>query len=447
MSSEETSGGAPPNYLGDAIGMRYLDTLTGAFNRHAFMQAVGIATLGGARGGMLAVIALDLDDFGEVNQACGPEVGDLVLAETAARISRVVRDGDVVCRWAGDEFTVLLHGLEREADLEAPIRRLADTVGRPIELPGGGEVSVSVSIGSAIHPLDANDAETLLRRMDLALAVARNSGGRQHRRFRPEWETLFADELTLQKALAGAIERDELRIHYQPQIDLRDGRAMGGEALMRWRRPGNGGVGPDRFIPIAERTGLIIELGEWAIGRVADDIASWSRDGLRTLPISINVSARQLVAGGFAERAIGLIDAAGVPHDRIWFELTETAIVSDPAATAMTLQALDTAGFTIALDDFGIGNSSLGVLQRFPIGVLKIDRSFVARITRDPRSGNLVRAVRALAHELGIKIIVEGVETEEQRAFLTTIECDFGQGFLFDPALPESEFRARWLAP
>lgn len=448
MTEDEAPPSAAQNYPGEAIGMRYIDALTGALNRRAFLEAVSIAVLGGDPAGrMLAVVGIDLDDFGKINQTFGAHVGDMVLIATANRITDIVRHGDMVGRWGNDEFAVLLSGLRDASDLDVPARKILDAVQQPILLPDGGTLTIAASMGSAIHPIDADDIDTLFRRVELAVATAHGRGGRQHQRFQLEWEASLLDEFALQQALAGAIGRDELRLFYQPQIDLGSGEAMGAEALMRWQPASGDMVPPSVFIPIAERTGLIVELGYWAMGRAAADIAAWKRAGLQPLPVSVNLSARQLVEAGFAERVVAIVDAAGVPHDLIWCELTETAISSDPAAAATALRTLDEAGFTIAVDDFGIGNSSLGVLQRYPIGIVKIDRSFVSRIAIDRKSETLVRAINALSHELGMKVVAEGVETEVQRDFVAHIGCEFVQGFFYDRPLPDDEFRARWLTP
>ena len=421
------------------------DALTGLPNRSLLLDRLDHAITGSRRGDHnTAVLFLDLDRFKVVNDSLGHDVGDDLLKEVATRLTSSLRKADTVARLGGDEFVVLLAEWGEPSD----VAQLAEKIQKLLESPftvAGHELHIGVSIGVALFPLDGADAGELLRNADTAMYAVKESGRNGTRFFSAEMNQAAVERLTLEVALRQAIERGELEVHYQPKFVLAGGAMAGAEALVRWRHPEQGMIAPIRFIPLAEETGLVVPLGEWVLRRVCRDVASWRRSGLGHGPIAVNVSARQLAAADFAGRVATILGEEGVEPAAIDLEITETAIMREPDRAAAMLSSLAELGIRVALDDFGVGYSSLGYLKRLPISVLKMDRSFINDVTEDAAAAALARGIVQLAHHLSIEVVAEGVETEAQATFLGDSGCDLVQGYLFARPMPAEELERRFL--
>jgi predicted signal transduction protein with EAL and GGDEF domain len=354
----------------------------------------------------------------------------------------VVRPADTLARLGGDEFALLLDGAG-EAQAEAVARRLIGSVALPLEL-GDREVAVNASVGVVVHLGGHGESDELIRHADIAMYAAKDAGGGTHRVFQHSMAQEFGELLELEQELREAIEGGELTLHYQPEIDLGTRRIVGVEALVRWNSPRRGLVPPADFIPVAETTGLIMPLGELVLGEACRQTAAWRRDGLapESFVTWVNLSGRQLSAGGVSEVVRRALDDAGLPPRFLGLEVTETAIVPEGPAgdrARAELQELHEQGVHIAIDDFGTGFSSLGQLRRFPIDVIKVDRSFVQGIEHDARDAAITANLVTLAHALGLVAIAEGIESGAQLASVRELGCDLAQGFLFARPVPAAE--------
>lgn len=422
----------------------YFDELTGVYNRPLFEHVLREAVVRHrAAGTRFALLDLDIDRFRLINEALGHSFGDSVLTEVTRRLSALLGPDDVLARIGSDEFGIVLAGVGEEEDLAARTRRILDAVARPVG-DGGVAVSPSASIGFAVFPHDGASPEALLRHAGAAMAgvrlrasgkVARYSGG----------EDEVRAALLMESGLRTAIEARGLAVHFQPQVCLRSGRMTGAEALVRWDGPDGAPVPPDRFIPLAETTGLILPLGEQVLSAAVGRFAGWVRRHGLTVPVAVNVSAVQFERADLESVVAGLLRDSGLPPELLKLELTETALLGDGARTRRAMEALVAMGVQFSLDDFGTGCSSLSHLHQFPIAQVKIDKSFVARMTTSRPHEKIVRAVVMLAHELDLAVVAEGVETAEQRDRLRDFGCDCGQGFLFDRPQPPEAFAERWV--
>jgi diguanylate cyclase (GGDEF)-like protein len=418
------------------------DALTGLANRRYFterMQHRLGSPLDGS--GAAALLLVNLDRFRAVNESLGPEAADRALAEAASRLRRAVDDGDVMARLAGDEFAIGL----READArraEACARRLLEALAPSFELDGR-PFTLTCSIGIALAPIDGRDLESLLRHADAAVRRAKDAGRATYRFYQPRRNVELRDRLELDHAMRQGLPGGHFRVDVQPQFDLTDGTLAGVESLARWRDPRLGEIGPARFIPVAEDSGFIVELGQWVLDQTVRQAAMWWRQGLR-VPVSVNVSALQFRHPDFVDRVAGALDAAGLPAAGLELELTESILVGEACEALARLKELDGLGVRLALDDFGTGYSSLSVLKRFPISRLKIDRSFVASLPGADSDSAIVQAIVAMARALRMNVVAEGVETEAQRQYLQDIGCHVMQGYLKARPLPLDEFERRW---
>ncbi|MHB1077620.1 EAL domain-containing protein [Thiobacillus sp.] len=433
------------------------DPLTHLPNRKFFQERLGISLDEAALNGEhLAVLFLDLDRFKLINDTLGHALGDKLLLMVAERLAGCFRKGDVLARFGGDEFVVLLQGLAGKQDAALVAQKIMDTFAHAFQLEDH-EVFVSASVGIAFYPSDAIDADNLIRCADNAMYQAKEQGlGYQF--YRPDLENLSSERLTLENSLRKALERGELRLHYQPKVDLASGAVIGLEALLRWAHPAKGMIPPDQFVPLAEETGLIVPIGEWVLRTACLQIKTWQGEGILDLPVAVNLSARQFrqfSANGKTEGSQPSGEAAGV-HDLVEtiervleetgvdpscleLEITESILMQNLSTAANILQALSAKGMRIFIDDFGTGYSSLSYLKRLPIDTIKIDKSFVGDITTDPDDAAIVAAIIAMAHSLRLKVVAEGVETQEQFDFLLERGCDAMQGFFFSQALPAEE--------
>jgi diguanylate cyclase (GGDEF)-like protein/PAS domain S-box-containing protein len=418
--------------------IRYLaryDALTKLPNRmqfHHVLQQTIARTL--RAGEMLAVLYLDMDRFKEVNDTFGHGAGDRVLEVLAERLARAVPRDTVVGRLAGDEFALFVDGLATDADNRGPIAQLARAllteVSRPYQL-NQHEIFLTASIGIAFCPRDAENVIDLIRNADAAMYYSKQNGGNTFAFYSPEMNAAAVERLMLKSKLRRALERDELEIRYQPKVDLRSGRIIGAEALLRWRLPGHGDIPPSSFIPLAEETNLILDIGEWVLNRVCLDYRHMQARGGDPGRISLNLSLKQLRQASFILRCRSVFRHHRVSPTCIELEITETTLMADPQRTVRLLDELYAMGLHLSIDDFGTGYSSLSALQQFPIGTLKIDQSFVRDAADDAGDATIVRTIIEMGRSLGMEVIAEGVESQRQLDFLRANSCNYGQGRLF----------------
>lgn len=418
--------------------LAYHDTLTGLPNRAYFLKRLE-ATLTAIRrnGGTTAALFVDLDGFKHVNDSLGHPVGDELLRAVGAAMRARLGDDGIVVRLGGDEFVIL-----SEYAAAVDLARLAGDVNRLFDRPftvSGRDLYVSASIGVAVGPRDGDDADTLLKNADLAMYAAKSSGKNTFRFYQPAMGEKAVNRQRLENALRGALRRGELYLAYQPQFNLDSRRPIGVEALARWRSPDFGLVPPDRFIPLAEENGAILEIGAWVIQEACRQLAAWRAQGINAPRMAINLSTQQIKHSRIVDTLTAACRDAGVPPSDIELEVTESMAMEHLAADGATLEELRALGVSLSIDDFGAGHSSLGRLRRLPVHRLKIDRSFIADIGRDRDDEAIVATIIALGRSLGLEIIAEGVETEEQAAFLRQAGCELAQGWLFAKALPPDE--------
>jgi diguanylate cyclase (GGDEF)-like protein/PAS domain S-box-containing protein len=419
------------------------DALTGLPNRILFMERLALALAHAHRNRkMAAVMFFDLDRFKIVNDTLGHAAGDELLQEVARRVSCCLREDDTVARQGGDEFTVILEGLGNERDVAPVAQKIIDALAKPIDL-GGQEVFVTASIGISVYPNDGPDAQTLVKNADAAMYRAKDLGKNNYQFFKADMNTRAFERLTLENNLRRALERNEFELHYQPQVDLATGQVVGAEALIRWRHPELGLVSPDRFIPIAEETGMILPIGEWVLRTACVQNKAWQDAGLPHLHVAVNLSGRQFKQKNLIAMIELILAETGLDAEHLELEITESVIMDQAAETIAAIGDMRMLGLRLSIDDFGTGYSSLSYLKRFPIDNLKIDRSFVRDITTDQDDAAIVKAVIALAHSLKLMVIAEGVETAAQFDFLREQGCDEIQGYYFSRPLEAADFTSR----
>jgi diguanylate cyclase (GGDEF)-like protein/PAS domain S-box-containing protein len=416
--------------------LAYHDTLTALPNRRLFVDRLTLALAQAARRvRRLGILFLDLDRFKVINDSLGHTAGDRLLKTLARRLATSVRDEDTVARLGGDEFTILLPDVERADDIMTVADKILEAVRRPIRIDDS-ELFVTASIGISIYPDDGVDPEALVKNADTAMYRAKDQGRDNYQLYAAAMNATAVERLALETSLRKALARDELVIYYQPIVDLATGAPAGVEALLRWQRPEIGLVEPLDFIPLAEVTGLILPIGPWLLRTACAQVREWQRRFNPELRLAVNLSGRQFQQPEIGAQVLHALHATQFPVHCLDLEITETYAMQNADATIHTLRELKDLGIGLSIDDFGIGYSSLSYLKRFPIDTLKIDRSFVRDIATDPDDAAIVTAVIAMAHSLKLKVVAEGVETEEQRAFLAARGCDCFQGYLFAPPLP-----------
>ena len=426
---------------------RYLEThdgLTGLANRGYFREAVR-RTLGYARryGQKLAVLSINLDHFERVNENLGHEAGDRLLESVAERVRACVRGSDIVARLGADDFAVLLTSLSSREGATVVARKIQESVARPHD-GEAGPVYVTPSIGVSVFPDDGDTPDAVLRSADVALHRVKEQGRGQVQFYSSEMKAGSLEGMRLEVLLRDALERREFVLYYQPQVDVQKRELIGCEALVRWIHPEHGMISPGDFIPIAEGNGLIVSIGEWVLREACEQKRRWERAGLGDFTMAVNVSRRQFRGPEFEAQVASALRDTGLRPDRLEMEVTENALVDDVQQTLRSLLCLRRMGLGLAIDDFGTGYSSLSVLAQFPANRLKIDQAFVRDIAREPRRAAITRAVVAVASELGLDVVAEGVETSAERDFLAELGCSRMQGYLFGRPVPAEEFAATW---
>jgi diguanylate cyclase (GGDEF)-like protein/PAS domain S-box-containing protein len=415
------------------------DALTGLPNRTLLRDRVQQAIVHARRlRSHVGLLFVDLDQFKLVNDSWGHLMGDALLLEVGKRLQRTIREGDTVARLGGDEFVVLLSDLTTPDDTAVVARKIADALAEPLDLEGRS-VSVTASIGVSLYPGDGDDMETLLQCADAAMYRAKEAGRNTFQYYGAEMGAQARTRVETESGLRQAIERGELRLYYQPQVSLQTGQVRGFEALLRWLHPQRGLVSPASFIPIAEDSGLILPIGQWALNAACRQAAAWSAGGLGRMKVAVNLSARQFWRGGVTELVRTALGESGLPAAQLELEITESVLARDLQQVMLSLEQLRRLGVTVAIDDFGTGYSSLAYLRSLPIQKLKIDKSFIHGIPGDGEATALVGEIVRLAHVLALEVVAEGVETAEQAQFLREAGCESMQGFLVARPMPGDE--------
>jgi diguanylate cyclase (GGDEF)-like protein len=420
------------------------DTLTGLPNRALFNETLSHAIAQAARHERgLAFFFLDMDRFKNINDTLGHGVGDRVLQEVARRLTNAVRSSDLIARLGGDEFVLLVEDYADTTDLADIATKVVASFEETVTVEGH-ELALSASVGVCTYPEDGKDGQALLSNADIAMYRAKEQGRNRHCFYAAELNKLSQERLALEAALKHALERDEIEIHYQPKIEFGGGRVTGVEALIRWRHPQLGLLAPDRFVPLAEETGLIIPIGYWTLRRVCERVCKWREQGLH-LSVAVNLSASQFHQPELVRELAAILWSTGAPAQHLELEITETMVMKDPDRAVAVMEQLRSMGVRLSIDDFGTGHSSLGYLKRFPIDRLKVDRSFVRELPHNGDDAAITRAVIALAHSLKMTVVAEGVEDQLQFDMLRDQGCDEFQGYYCRPPLPEAELM-RFLA-
>ena len=415
------------------------DALTELPNRNLSRDRLDQAISYARRHGRdLALMFIDLDHFKNINDSLGHNIGDMLLRQVSARLTGCVREGDTVARQGGDEFVVILADVATEEDVTAVTRKILRAMADSYAIDGH-ELYVTCSIGIAMFPKDGEDSQTLLKNADTALYRAKDLGRNNSQFYAAEMNLKALERLQMENGLRHALERNEFVVHYQPRVDLRSGEIVGTEALVRWQHPELGLTPPARFIPVAEESGLILPLGEWVLRAACAQNKAWQHAGLKPLSISVNLSAYQFRQPGLVELVTRVLKETDLDPAFLELELTESAIMQNVEEIIDTLTRLKAMGVKFSVDDFGTGFSSLSYLKRFPIDTLKIDQSFVRDITTDPDDAAIAKTIISMAHDLQLRVIAEGVETEEQKSFLRLRHCDEMQGFFFSRPVPAEE--------
>ena len=416
------------------------DTVTNLPNRALALDRLNSVVASAKRHSRkLGILFIDVDHFKKINDTLGHALGDRFLKQAGERIRSCVREEDTVARLGGDEFTVILPDIKSSKDTEGVARKILEAFARPFDLDGN-EAFVSASVGITLCPDDGDDPELLMRNADTAMYQAKESGRNTLRFFTSELNERALDRIRMETELRRGLDREEFALHYQPLVDIRTGRVIGAEALLRWNSPERGSVSPDRFIRLAEDTGLIVPIGEWVLGTACRQAKRWHTDAKRRFRLSVNVSSRQFRGATLVDAVTRALASSRLPAECLELEITEGLLMDDLPETMATIRTLEAKGVGLAVDDFGTGYSSLSYLNRFPLDTLKIDRSFTNGMIADRAHATLVEAIIAMAHHLNLRVIAEGVETREQLEFLRARGCDIAQGYFFSPPLPHEEF-------
>jgi diguanylate cyclase (GGDEF)-like protein/PAS domain S-box-containing protein len=416
------------------------DFLTGLPNRLLLNDRINQAISLAARNGtQLMVLFLDLDNFKHINDSLGHAVGDKLLQSVARRLSSCTRSSDTVSRQGGDEFIIVAPDEKQTEDVSPTAEKILAAIALPHLVPGH-RLQVRTSIGISVYPRDGKDADTVVKNADAAMYHAKKIGRNNYQFFKSEMNVRAVERQIIESHLRYALDRDEFVLHYQPKVNLVTGKISGSEALVRWRHPQRGLMLPDHFVPIAEECGLIGQIGSWVLRQACKQAKEWEDGGLKPGPVAVNVSASEFRSPSYLEQVRSVLDNTPFEARNLELELTESVLMNNVESSHFTLCALKELGIKLVVDDFGTGYSSLSYLQQFPIDTLKIDQSFVRDLAVSSDNGIIVTAVIGMGRNLRLRVIAEGVETNEQCQFLRGLECDEGQGFYFSPPLAADQF-------
>ncbi|MQA64308.1 MAG: EAL domain-containing protein [Alphaproteobacteria bacterium] len=423
------------------------DTLTRLPNRELLLdrltQSIATAT---RQESNVALLLLDLDRFKLVNESLGQDFGDKLLCRVAAEVQTCIGDSDTLARLGGDEFVVVLSGIRGAQDAAKAATKILRKLSTPFVIDGH-EVFVTASIGISLFPNDGLDKNALITNADVAMYRAKEKGRNHFQFYASSMNAATVARMALENDLRRAVERNELVLHYQPQMKCASGEIFGFEALVRWQHPELGLIPPVRFIPLAEESGLIVPIGEWVLNEACRQNKAWIDSGGKPMIVSVNLSSRQLHQERILKTVTDALGSSGLDARYLALEITESCLMHDPDDAVVTLSLLHNMGISVSIDDFGTGYSSLGYLKRFPLDALKIDRAFISEVTENPEDAAIVRAILAMAHALRLKVVAEGVETEKQLRFLRKIGCDEVQGYLLSKPLPADDFAAQFVKP
>ena len=416
--------------------LAYYDSLTKLPNRISLLEYLKVAISRARRNkNKLAVLFIDIDRFKTINDTLGHDAGDQLIVEIANRLQVCLRDDDSIHRFGGDEFVAILQDINELADIQNVTKRMLKSITGSISI-NSNEIFSSVCIGVSIYPNDDNDIDNLLKYADAAMYHAKDQGGNNCQFYNQELTQRVEEKMQLETRLRYALEHDEFRLHYQPIYDLKDQNLIGVEALIRWQDPKQGLIMPDHFIPLAEETGLIVAIGEWVLKTACTQIKNWESQGLGKLHIAINVSSVQFDYGKLYPVIMSILKSSGLDARQLELEITERIFLNITANLKNTLDTLTAEGIKLSIDDFGTGYSSLSYLKQLPIDTLKIDRSFIMGIPEDKDDVQIAATIVAMAHGLGMEVVAEGIETEEQLQYLNSLNCDRGQGYLLSRPQP-----------
>ncbi len=421
--------------------LEYHDHLTGLPNRTLLMDRLELSTYRAKRNKThVALIMIDIDNFKLINETLGHDNGDMLLQSVAKRLQKDLRETDTLSRTDGDEFSIIIENIEHAESVALIVKNLSRLLEHTITL-ADQSIHIKASIGIALYPQDGDDIGTLLRNADIALYRAKERGQNLYQFFSPDLSKRALRRLDLENSLRHAIENNELVVYYQPKIELTSGKASGMEALVRWQHPEKGLIPPDEFIPIAEETGLIVQLGEWVIRTACKNFSQWKKDELPVDNISINVSARQFKEQDLVSLFQEVLQQTELDANYIEIELTESALLNNEDHAESKLNQLHNMGIKISIDDFGTGYASLSYLKRLPIDILKIDRSFTDGILNDPDDIAIINAITGLAQAMNLQLVAEGIETIEQLEKIRELEINYGQGYYWSPPCPSEKYK------
>jgi diguanylate cyclase (GGDEF)-like protein len=416
------------------------DTLTGLPNRLMFNQLLNQAIRSAQRHKrQLAVFFIDLDRFKTINDSLGHEAGDRMLKEMARRFKKSLRVDDVVCRLGGDEFVILSEEMEKLRQIEIVAHKILTATIQPMSLQGE-ECRVTASIGISIYPGDGTDEKTLIKNADIAMYFAKEEGKNNYQFYSKDIQSLSKKRLSIETNLRRALERNELSLEYQAKLDFKTGLITGVEALLRWKNPSLGSITPTIFIPVAEETGLIVPIGRWVMKTACAQNVAWQREGLPPICMAVNLSLRQLMDDNLLKDIKAALDESGMAPNLLELEITESMVMHNPDRLIELLTDIKNLGVRLAIDDFGTGYSSLAQLKNFPIDTLKVDRSFIRNLPQDSDNQAITQAIITMGNNLSLTVVAEGVETQEQKDFLSGLICDEMQGFYFSKPIAPDKF-------
>jgi len=388
-----------------------------------------------------AVLFIDLDRFKNINDTLGHDAGDKLLQEMGTRLTHTVRASDVVARLGGDEFVVLVQEVAEPKQVAAVARKILSALVEPMSIQGQ-ECRVTASIGICMYPSEGRNEQSLMKNADIAMYRAKEDGKNNYKFYSEEINIHTFERMALETSLRRGLERNEFFLHYQAKLDLHTKRVTGVEALVRWQHPDLGVVPPVQFIPLAEETGLIVPIGKWVLNTACAQNVAWQREGLPPLSMAVNLSARQFADEDLVKDIADALENSGMTPELLELELTESMVIQNPERAGKVLAEIKRLGVRLAIDDFGVGYSSLTHLKRFPIDTLKVDRSFIHDLPQDPEDKAICQAIIAMGKSLNLTVVAEGVETLDQQTFLQDNNCDQMQGFFFSKPIPSDQFAA-----